>query len=92
MMVEKYGTCPNCGHEIKEDYKFCNECGTKLEWKEDEVHFPPKPEQNAMRAGYIKCDCGQLFYYETKRSTISCIKCNKEYSTDTYSCKGGDAV
>lgn len=81
MVVEEYGVCPNCEHEIEEDSKFCNECGTKLEWKADEVYFPPKPEKNVMREGNIKCDCGQNFYFETKRPTISCIKCNKEYST-----------
>jgi len=72
-----------CEHEIEEDSKFCQECGTQLEWKEDEVCFPPKSEQNVMRGGNIKCDCGQEFYYETRRLTINCIKCNKEYSTAT---------
>lgn len=66
MIVEKYGICPNC--EIQ------------LEWKEDEVDIPSKPEQNAMRKGNIKCDCGQEFYYETKRLVINCIKCGKEHS------------
>ena len=47
---------------------------------EDEVCFPPKPEQNIMRKGSIKCDCGQEFYYETKRLVINCIKCGKEHS------------
>ncbi len=80
MIVEECGTCPQCGHEIEENFKFCNECGTQLEWKEDEVYFPPKTEQNVMRKGNIKCDCGQLFYCETKRLVINCIKCGKEHS------------
>ncbi len=79
MIVEEYGICPNCGHEIEEDFKFCSTCGTELEWKEDEVYLPPKTEQNAMREGIIKCDCGQVFYYETKRLAINCIKCGKEH-------------
>lgn len=73
MMVEKHGKCSNCEHEIEKDSKFCQECGTQLEWKED-------AEQNVMRKGNIKCDCGQEFYYETKRLAINCIKCGKEHS------------
>ena len=80
MIVEEYGICPNCEHEIEEDSKLCQECGTKLEWKEDEACFPPKPEQNVMREGNIKCDCGQAFYYETVRLVVKCIKCGKEHS------------
>lgn len=81
MVVEDYGICPNCEHEIEEDFKFCNECGTQLEWKDIEAYFPPKPEKDIMREGNIKCDCGLVFYYETKRLAINCIKCGKEHST-----------
>jgi len=63
-----------------EDTKFCQECGTQLECKEDEICSQPKPEQNVMREGNIKCDCGQEFYYETRRLVINCIKCGKEHS------------
>ena len=80
MIVEEYGICPNCEQEIEEDSKFCQGCGIQREWEEDEVYSPPKPEQNVMREGNIKCDCGQEFYYETKRLVINCIKCGKEYS------------
>jgi len=75
MIVEEYSICPNCGDEIKEGSKFCNECGTQLE-----INSQPKPEQDVMRKGIIKCDCGQEFYYETRRLVINCIKCGKEYS------------
>lgn len=80
MIVEECGICPNCEHEIEEDSKFCQECETQLECKEDEIYFQPKPEQNVMREGIIRCDCGQEFYYETKRLVVNCIKCGKEHS------------
>ncbi len=80
MVVEEHGICPNCEYEIKEDSKFCPDCGAKLEWKGIEEYFPPKPGQNGMREGNIKCDCGQVFYYETRRAVINCIKCGKEHS------------
>ncbi len=66
MTVEEHGICPKCG--------------TQLEWKEGEARFSSKPEQNVMREGNIKCDCGQEFYYETKKLVINCIKCGKEHS------------
>ena len=77
MLVEEYGICPNCEHEIEEGFKFCPECGTQLECKEDEIYSQPKPEQNVMRRGIIKCDCGQEFYFETTKDCIACIKCEK---------------
>jgi endogenous inhibitor of DNA gyrase (YacG/DUF329 family) len=88
MVVEEYGICPNCEHEIEEGFKFCNECGTQLEWKDIEVYFPPKPEQDVMREGNIMCDCGQAFYFETRRKIVNCINCNKEYDISGYPIKG----
>lgn len=80
MIVKEHGICPNCEHKIEEDSKFCQECGTQLECKEGEIYSQPKPEQNVMRKGNIKCDCGQEFYYETRKLVINCIKCGKEHS------------
>lgn len=37
-----------------------------------------------MRYGNIKCECGQEFYFETRRDSIYCINCDKEYSTADY--------
>lgn len=91
MIVEEYGKCPNCKHEIEEDFKFCNECGTQLEWKDTEVYFPPTPEQNAMREGHIKCDCGQEFYFETTKDCIACIKCNKIHDVKSFPIKEVEA-
>jgi len=90
MIVEEYGVCPNCEHEIKEDSKFCNECGTKLEWKEYEAYFLPKPEQNVMRYGTINCDCGRSLYFETLRLEVRCIQCNKKHDVSSYPIKGGE--
>lgn len=78
MLVGNYGLCPDCGHEIDEESKFCPECGINLEWKNMEEYFPPKPERKK-REGHINCDCGQKFYYETMNFTIRCIKCGKEH-------------
>jgi len=63
----------------EKDSKFCQECGIQLECKEDENCSQPKSEQNVMSMGSIKCDCGQEFYYETRRLVINCIKCGKEH-------------
>lgn len=59
---------------LAEEYGISPDCEQK------EVRFPPKPEQNTMREGNIKCGCGQEFYYETKRLVINCIRCGKEHS------------
>lgn len=37
-----------------------------------------------MNKGYIKCECGQEFYFETIKVYINCIKCNKEYEVRDY--------
>jgi RNA polymerase subunit RPABC4/transcription elongation factor Spt4 len=87
MIVEEYGICPNCTHEIEEDSKFCPECGSRLEWQVDEIYFPPDPEKST-RYGTIKCDCGQTFYFESQRLKINCLKCNKEYDISGYPIKG----
>lgn len=37
-----------------------------------------------MRYGQINCECGQLFYFETRRDKINCINCNEEYDIRDY--------
>lgn len=32
-----------------------------------------------MKKGNIKCECGQVFYYETIRNYVLCIKCGKRH-------------
>jgi len=44
----------------------------------------PKPEQNVMRKGNIKCDCGQEFYFETTKDYIACIKCKKIHDVRSF--------
>lgn len=44
-----------------------------------------------MKFGYIKCDCGQDFYFETVRDNVACINCDKEYDVSGYPEKEGEA-
>lgn len=37
-----------------------------------------------MRYGEITCECGQVFYFETKREEISCIQCHKKYDVKVF--------
>ena len=37
-----------------------------------------------MRHGTINCSCGQQFYFETLRTKIYCIKCDKEHDISSY--------
>ena len=34
-----------------------------------------------MIKGYVKCECGQEFWFETIMPDIACIKCGKSYVT-----------
>lgn len=87
MAVEEYGISLNYEYELEEDFKFCQECRTQLEGKEDETYLLSKPEQNIMRGGVIKCDCGQEFYFETIRDCIACIKCEKIHDVKSFPIK-----
>lgn len=40
-----------------------------------------------MYYGTIKCECGQVFYFETARKKVNCILCNAEYETNSYPIK-----
>lgn len=31
---DHYGICENCGRYVEDDFKFCPECGNKLDWGE----------------------------------------------------------
>jgi len=33
--------CPNCGHEVSPDQKFCPECGTRLVYSQSTVSYAP---------------------------------------------------
>lgn len=37
-----------------------------------------------MRGGQITCECGQLFYFETVRDTVNCIKCGKKHDVSGF--------
>jgi hypothetical protein len=37
-----------------------------------------------MRHGTINCSCGQRFYFETLRTQINCIKCDKTHNISSY--------
>jgi hypothetical protein len=37
-----------------------------------------------MRYGKIDCECGQIFYFETIRSKVKCIKCGKEHDVSAF--------
>ena len=49
------------------------------------------PEQNIMREGTIKCDCGQEFYFETTKDCIACIKCKKIHDVKSFPTKEVEA-
>ena len=49
------------------------------------------PEQNVMREGTIKCDCGQEFYFETTKDYIACIKCKKGHDVKSFHIKEVEA-
>jgi|LSQX01.3.fsa_nt_gb Zn finger protein HypA/HybF involved in hydrogenase expression len=49
------------------------------------------PEQNVMREGTIKCDCGQEFYFETTMNYIDCIKCKKRHDVKSFPIKEVEA-
>lgn len=33
--------CPNCGHDVSSDQKFCPECGTRLVYSQSTVSYAP---------------------------------------------------
>ena len=37
-----------------------------------------------MRHGTVNCSCGQQFYFETLRTQINCIKCDKTHDISSY--------
>jgi hypothetical protein len=37
-----------------------------------------------MRYGTINCTCGQEFYFESARTHVNCINCDKEYDITSY--------
>ena len=49
------------------------------------------PEQNVMREGTIKCDCGQEFYFETTKDCVACIKCKKGHDVKSFHIKEVEA-
>ncbi len=51
--------CRNCGHEMKDDDRFCTQCGTPIAPKEE----PPKPP--------VCSNCGQLF----NEDALFCSNC-----------------
>lgn len=82
MIVQNKSVCPNCQYILEKESKFCPDCATPLEWDAQEPMII-----DTVRYGTIVCECGQEFYFETKRPVVHCIKCNKEYSTATYPVK-----
>lgn len=31
-----YGTCPRCGKRLSEYYRYCSQCGQRLDWNDSE--------------------------------------------------------
>ena len=45
-----------------------------------------------MKHGTINCSCGQQFYFETLRTQINCIKCDKVHDISSYPEKGEEII
>lgn len=43
--------------------------------------------KNQIRCGSINCDCGRNFYFETVRTKLNCLYCNKEHDVSNYPIK-----
>jgi hypothetical protein len=73
-------TCTECGNTVLNEQNFCEKCGTALDWSE----YVEPVQERGIRCGTINCSCGQLFYFETVRTKIHCIKCDKEHDVSAF--------
>ena len=79
-LADKRMTCTECGNTVLNEQSFCEKCGTALDWSE----YVEPVQERGIRRGTINCSCGQLFYFETVRTKIHCIKCDKEHDVSAF--------
>ena len=74
-MSTKQMYCTECGNVVVDDQKFCDDCGTPVDW----LNYEAPPEEPKFIEGDIACPCGQHFYYKTNAPFVFCINCNAQY-------------
>lgn len=80
-------TICDCGHKVYDNQKFCDECGSPMDWGSTET---TKSIENNEHYGAITCtNCGYYFLFETVKPVINCIRCGKEHDITSYPTKEG---